>query len=60
MQGYSEGEKMSLIKTNERKLKDEIKQYNMQELVKLSGEIREQLIDVVSENGDILHLISVL
>ena len=56
MQGYSEGEKMSLIKTNERKLKDEIKQYNLQELVKLSGEIREQLIDVVSENGG--HLAS--
>lgn len=47
---------MSLIKTNERVLKDEIKKYSIDELTKLSGEIREQLIDVVSENGG--HLAS--
>lgn len=47
---------MSLIKTNEILLKDEIKKYRMEELTKLSEEIREQLIDVVSQNGG--HLAS--
>lgn len=47
---------MSLIKIDQRPLKDEIKNYSVEELIKLSGEIREQLIDVVSENGG--HLAS--
>lgn len=47
---------MDLIKFDEKLLKDKIKEYNLEELIKLSGEIREQLIDVVSENGG--HLAS--
>lgn len=47
---------MSLIKIDKSSLKDNLKEYSLDQLIKLSEEIREQLIDVVSENGG--HLAS--